>query len=342
MKQTLHQGGNNALNLYSTTAGAYLGWAYLPDIVTKPGQAYLDGIVIDWESMPGTSTTYAGRYDQGETVTHETGHWLNLEHTFFGGCNAKGDFVADTPAERSPTSGCPIGKDTCPAIRASTRSTTTWTTRTTVATRSSPPGRRSACATPGCSTEPRSANLDDGPASCPAHHLFQPYVPISPRWEGAPGASAPNLGIRPTGRRWCDKGIDSCSGRAGRADGRGSRTVPPGWLPARPIIISAVVPISPRWEGAPGRLGAEPWDSTDREALVRQGDRPLFRARLVALTAAAVAPFLLVGCGGGGGTAQGNGNEGGGSSSRLNRTASVILLVGHGRRRGLLALLHQA
>jgi hypothetical protein len=113
MKQTLHQGGNNALNLYSTTAGAYLGWAYLPDIVTKPGQAYLDGIVFDWESMPGTSTTYAGRYDLGETVTHETGHWLNLEHTFYGGCNAKGDFVADTPPERTPTSGCPAGKDTC-------------------------------------------------------------------------------------------------------------------------------------------------------------------------------------------------------------------------------------
>jgi hypothetical protein len=113
MKHTLHQGGDNALNLYSTTAAAYLGWAYLPDITTKPGQAYLDGIVIDWESMPGTSTTYAGQFDQGETVTHETGHWLNLEHTFFGGCNANGDFVADTPAEKTPTSGCPAGKDTC-------------------------------------------------------------------------------------------------------------------------------------------------------------------------------------------------------------------------------------
>jgi Pregnancy-associated plasma protein-A len=114
MKKALHQGGANALNFYSTTAGDYLGWAYLPEIVTKPGQEYLDGIVIDWESLPGTSTTYAGRYDQGETATHETGHWLNLEHTFFGGCNAKGDFVADTPPERTPTSGCPAGKDTCP------------------------------------------------------------------------------------------------------------------------------------------------------------------------------------------------------------------------------------
>ena len=113
MKRSLHQGGNNALNFYSTTADVYLGWAYLPDIVTKPGQAYLDGIVIDWESIRGTSTRYAGRYDQGETATHETGHWLNMEHTFQGGCGPKGDFVDDTPPELTPTRGCPAGKDTC-------------------------------------------------------------------------------------------------------------------------------------------------------------------------------------------------------------------------------------
>ena len=112
MKTALKQGGDNALNLYSTTAGDYLGWAYLPSI-TESGQSILDGVVFDWESIPGTSTTYAGRYDQGETATHEVGHWLNLEHTFSGGCSAKGDFVEDTPAEKTPTSGCPEGKDTC-------------------------------------------------------------------------------------------------------------------------------------------------------------------------------------------------------------------------------------
>jgi hypothetical protein len=115
MKRTLRQGGANALNLYSTTAGAYLGWAYLPSILTSPSQAYLDGVVIDWESIPGTSDTYAGRFDQGETATHEVGHWLNLEHTFFKGCSKTGDFVADTPPEKTPTSGCPEGKDTCTA-----------------------------------------------------------------------------------------------------------------------------------------------------------------------------------------------------------------------------------
>jgi len=115
MKQTLRQGGGDALNLYTTTAGDFLGWAYLPDILTKPGQVYLDGVVIDWESLRRVSGTYEGRYDQGETATHEVGHWLNLEHTFSGGCGAKGDFVDDTPPEKTPTSGCPAGKDTCSA-----------------------------------------------------------------------------------------------------------------------------------------------------------------------------------------------------------------------------------
>ena len=56
MKRALHQGGDNALNMYLTTAGLYLGWAYLPDIV-RHGNAYLDGIVIDWESLKGASDT---------------------------------------------------------------------------------------------------------------------------------------------------------------------------------------------------------------------------------------------------------------------------------------------
>jgi Pregnancy-associated plasma protein-A len=115
MKQALHTGGPDTLNLYLTTAGPYLGWAYYPSIVDDPTFAYLDGVVIDWESLLGTSDRYAGAYDQGETATHEVGHWLNLAHTFEGKCGSQGDGVADTPSERTPTSGCPIGKDTCPA-----------------------------------------------------------------------------------------------------------------------------------------------------------------------------------------------------------------------------------
>jgi hypothetical protein len=111
MKQTLRRGGWDALNLYATTAGAYLGWAYFPGL--PDARQYLDGIVVDWESMPGASSRYAGRFDLGHTATHEAGHWFNLEHTIYGGCNAKGDYVDDTPPQLIATSRCPVGQDSC-------------------------------------------------------------------------------------------------------------------------------------------------------------------------------------------------------------------------------------
>jgi hypothetical protein len=112
MKKALKRGGPNALNYYSTTAGVYLGWAYFPNIVEN-ATSYLDGIVVDWESMPGTSKRYAGQYDLGKTGTHEAGHWVNMHHTFNGGCNRWGDYVDDTPAQSIATFGCPIGQDSC-------------------------------------------------------------------------------------------------------------------------------------------------------------------------------------------------------------------------------------
>ena len=111
MKQTLHRGGFETLNVYTNLAGGFLGYAYLPGL--PESHLWQDGIVLNWESMPGASPRFAGRYDLGFTLAHEAGHWFNLEHTFFGGCNAKGDFVDDTPAMLVPTRGCPEGKDTC-------------------------------------------------------------------------------------------------------------------------------------------------------------------------------------------------------------------------------------
>ena len=112
MKTALKTGGDNTMNVYTTSGGGYLGYAYLPDI-TNTAQAYLDGVVIDWRTVPGASSEYAGLYDEGDTLVHEAGHWLNLEHTFFGQCNKSGDFVDDTPPQKKPSSGCPEGNDTC-------------------------------------------------------------------------------------------------------------------------------------------------------------------------------------------------------------------------------------
>jgi Pregnancy-associated plasma protein-A len=114
MKKALHRGDMGTLNYYSTTAGPYLGWAYFPGL--NDAQAYLDGIVVDWESMYKTSDRYEDQYDLGFTAVHETGHWFGLHHTFNGGCSNWGDYVDDTPAQKVPTSGCPPDntQDTCP------------------------------------------------------------------------------------------------------------------------------------------------------------------------------------------------------------------------------------
>lgn len=112
MKKALTTGAPYALNYYSTTAGPYLGWAYFPGL--PAARMFLDGIVVDWESMLYTSTKYAGRYDLGLTAVHEAGHWVGLHHVFNGGCNNWGDYVEDTPPQRTATRGCPTGQDSCP------------------------------------------------------------------------------------------------------------------------------------------------------------------------------------------------------------------------------------
>jgi hypothetical protein len=116
MKTPLHEGGYWDLNVYTADlGGGLLGWATFPAKNAKGKTLAMDGVVIYHESLPGGTADFGTNavYNQGDTLTHEAGHWLSLYHTFQGGCSKKGDQVDDTPAEAGPNFLCdPI--DSCP------------------------------------------------------------------------------------------------------------------------------------------------------------------------------------------------------------------------------------
>lgn len=114
MKRALKQGTYADLNLYflSDLGGGLLGFCYFPQPAPTADDLALDGCVHLADSLPAGA---AANYDLGITAVHEVGHWFGLFHVFQGeACAGDGDFVADTPAQRAPTSGCPAQSDTCP------------------------------------------------------------------------------------------------------------------------------------------------------------------------------------------------------------------------------------
>jgi hypothetical protein len=83
-----------------------LGYATFPDDVSTPSAD--QGVVIDYRSLPGGSLA---NYNQGKSLTHETGHYFNLYHIWGddGGACYGDDYVGDTPNQGDASSGCYTG-----------------------------------------------------------------------------------------------------------------------------------------------------------------------------------------------------------------------------------------
>lgn len=112
-KRHLHRGGRGTLNLYINGGGSrdypILGWSRYPwQYASAPK---LDSVSVNVAGMPGGRAT---NYNLGDTVIHETGHWLGLFHPFMGGCSEPNDQVSDTPEEAGPSFFCDTTSDSCP------------------------------------------------------------------------------------------------------------------------------------------------------------------------------------------------------------------------------------
>ena len=109
MKEALAIDPVTTLNIYTCRpSGNILGWSYLP--WSLPEESPYHGVVALYSTLPGGT---AAPYNEGDTITHEVGHYLGLYHTFQNGCSEPGDEIDDTPYEATPAFGCPFGRDTC-------------------------------------------------------------------------------------------------------------------------------------------------------------------------------------------------------------------------------------
>ncbi len=101
-----------------------LGYAQFPSMSTLAGipdnsPRNTDGVVIAYRSfgnaLKGNFPVMQAPYNQGRTLTHETGHWLGLRH-IWGDANCGNDFVDDTPPQASESRGCQVGRTSCGAV----------------------------------------------------------------------------------------------------------------------------------------------------------------------------------------------------------------------------------
>ena len=69
-KTALHKGDAKVLNVYFSDFSRYLGIATFPWEYTGTEELALDGVIIKYTTIPGSSST---KFNEGDTLAHETG-----------------------------------------------------------------------------------------------------------------------------------------------------------------------------------------------------------------------------------------------------------------------------
>jgi hypothetical protein len=101
------------LNIVCRDAGSgNLGYSALPGSPTL-GQTVVIAFSAFGSGSGCPSYVPTKPYNLGRTLTHELGHFFNLQHTFAGcstssNCTTNGDKVCDTPASDASVGGCPV------------------------------------------------------------------------------------------------------------------------------------------------------------------------------------------------------------------------------------------
>ncbi|KFG77778.1 metalloprotease MEP1 [Metarhizium anisopliae] len=117
MKDDLREGTYADLNLYYISSIAEdrgqittSGRCSMPVTFTSNGKPVdittRKDIAVSEEYLVGDGCVIVARAVDGNTVTHEVGHWLGLLHTWKSDCSDEGDMIDDTAPQESPTWRC--------------------------------------------------------------------------------------------------------------------------------------------------------------------------------------------------------------------------------------------
>jgi Pregnancy-associated plasma protein-A/Secretion system C-terminal sorting domain len=91
-------------------SGGILGYSSLGGSLTSGGAVIIDNNAYG-NGAGCTGYVPGAPYNLGRTLTHELGHFFNLDHTFAGcdsgNCNTSGDKVCDTPSSDTAEYNCP-------------------------------------------------------------------------------------------------------------------------------------------------------------------------------------------------------------------------------------------